>query len=110
MRVADLPGNEPPRGGAAERFDARDGAGRVVVVEKLDTRARENAIGGLEWTGHGVRYQLHQGGGEVERIDESLFRVVSTGELLRRQEGDHGISHHPEHQSPAALARAKERP
>lgn len=104
MQADEPRGSRASTGAFAERFDARDGAGRVFVIEKLDASAHENAIGGLEWTGPGVRYQLEQGGGEVERIDESLFRVVGTGELLRREEGKHGITHHPEHQSPSAAA------
>jgi hypothetical protein len=84
----------------AEAFDARDGAGRNVVIEKLRTQAGENALGGLEWTHGGAEYRL-QRGGPVERVNETLFRVVSTGEIVQRVEGRHGITHHTEHQTPA---------
>lgn len=86
---------------AAEAFETRDGAGRSVVIEKLATQAGENALGGLEWTQGGAQYRLHRGGGAVERVNESLFRVVSTGEIVRRIEGQHGVTHHTEHQTPA---------
>jgi len=91
--------HSPESAGTAERFDLRDGAGRLVAVEKLRTAPRENDLGGLEWSGPGVAYQL-QGGGAVERVNESLFRVVATGELMRREEGEHGITRHPQHQTP----------
>lgn len=84
----------------ADRFEARNEAAELVAVEKLAASAEENALGGLEWSGAGVRYQLEDGS-EVERVGESHFRIVRTGEVLRRIEGDHGISHHQKHQTPA---------
>jgi hypothetical protein len=77
---------------AAERFTARGTSGRVVVIEKLRAGARENSLQGLEWSDGGPRYQL-QGGGAVERMDESTYRIVSTGEEVRREEGQHGEQH-----------------
>lgn len=100
MQRADEP--HVPGGGAlgtAEQFTARDTAGRVVVIEKLGSAPVENSIGGLEWSGPGPAYRV-QGGGDVERIDESTFRIVDTSELVRREEGQHGITHHPQHQTP----------
>lgn len=84
---------------AAERFTARDSSGRVVVVEKLKAQALENSLQGLEWSDGGPRYQL-QGGGAVERVDESTYRIAGTGEEVRREEGQHGPTYHTEHQTP----------
>jgi hypothetical protein len=42
-----------------------------------------------------------ENGEPVERVEESTFRIARTGELLRREEGDHGITHHLQHQSAA---------
>lgn len=79
-----LHGRTPPAArGAAERFNARDGAGRVIVIEKMDTGVRPGDAGHAP---AGVSYRLQRGGGRVERITESLFRVVSTEELVRRDE------------------------
>lgn len=100
MQHADEPraaGDTAP--GTAEQFTARDTAGRMVVIEKLGSVPVENGIGGLEWSGPGPAYRL-QGGGDVERIDESTFRIVGTSEVVRREEGQHGITHHPQHQTP----------
>jgi hypothetical protein len=88
---------EGGRSSTAEHLTARDARGRVLVIEKLGVAATENAIGGLEWKGLGPAYRL-QGGGDVQRIDESTFRIVKTGEVVRREEGQHGITHHTRHQ------------
>jgi hypothetical protein len=83
----------------AERFTARDGAGQVVVIEKLQARVLENALQGLEWSDGGPHYRLQAGGDEVDHVGDSLYRIVATGELVRREEGQHGLTHHPEHQT-----------
>ena len=101
MPTADGPGgSDAATPGIAEQFNARDTAGRVVVIEKLVSGAMENDIGGLEWSTNGPVYRLKNGGG-VDRIDESSFRIADTGEVVRREEGDHGITDHTEHQTPA---------
>ena len=92
---------EPPAAtDAAERFTARDTSGQAFVIEKLASVVRENAMHGLEWADGGPRYRLSTGQ-PVEWVDESTFRVPETGETLRREEGDHGVTHHPEHQTAA---------
>lgn len=100
MPIAD---QSTTRGGiseTAEKFTARDITGRVVVIEKQGSAPTENAIGGLEWSGPDTAYRV-QGGSAVERIDESTFRIVATGQIVRREEGQHGITHHSQHQTPA---------
>ena len=102
MQTADA-GHEPEDGAVgavAERFTARDDAGHQLVIERLNVQVHENALGGLEWAGEGASYRL-QGGGAVQRMDESTFRITETGALVRREEGQHGITHHPAHQTPA---------
>ena len=94
-----MPHAEAPPAGTAEQFTARGASGRAVVIEKLAAGVRENDVGGLAWTASGVTYRL-QGGGVVERIGESTFRIADTGEIVRREEGDHGITYHPQHQAP----------
>ncbi|RZJ10878.1 MAG: hypothetical protein EON50_14410 [Acidovorax sp.] len=92
----------PPTAGAAadiaERFSARDSAGQQVVIEKLKARALENDLQGLQWSDGGPHYQL-QGGGAVDQVGDSTYRIVSTGEVVRREEGQHGLTHHTEHQT-----------
>lgn len=103
MQVGEHPGSAPKerQDPVADRFQARNEANEVVFVEQLKTTAEENSLGGLEWAGPGVRYRLVDGS-EVERIDDSHFRVVHNGEIVRRVEGDHGITtHHLEHQTPS---------
>ena len=80
----------------AERFTARDPSGQAVVIEKRKADVRENSLQGMEWSDGGPHYQL-QGGGAVERVDESTFRIASTGQEVRREEAQHGPTHHPEH-------------
>lgn len=92
------PNKFSPQACVAERFEARDEAGRSVVIEELSDSLHENALGGIEWKRGESRYQLPSGAA-VERLDESLFRVVDSGQLLRRSEGAHGVTHHPLHQS-----------
>lgn len=102
MQVGDHPGSAPKElpVSVADRFQARNEANEVVSVEQLNTTAEEPSLGGLEWAGPGVRYRLVDGS-EVERIDDSHFRAVHNGEIVRRVEGDHGITHHLEHQTPS---------
>lgn len=99
MRTVDssLPSGGPY--GTVEQFTARNATGRLVVIEKLGAAATENPIGGLEWSRAGPAYRV-KAGGDVERIDESTFRIVDTGEVVRREEGRHGVTHHPQHQTP----------
>lgn len=85
--------------GVAERFHARNESNQLVVVQKLRATASENSLGGLEWSGSGVLYRL-EGGEAVDRIDESHFRITRSGEIIRRVEGEHGVTHHQEHQTP----------
>lgn len=69
------PLNVPPLPAAVRaHFHTRDGGGRVVVIEELAA---------------GASYRLQQGGGLVERVSDSLFCVVSTRELMRRDDGGH---------------------
>lgn len=73
----------------AERFEARGAAGRVVVIEQLATQALEDGLGGLRFGGGGACYRL-ESGEPVERLGESLFRLATTGETFRREEGHDG--------------------
>ena len=70
---------------AAERFTALGTSGRKFVVEKAKDQVRENSLQGLEWSGGGPSYRL-QNGDAVERLDESTYRIVRTGEEVRREE------------------------
>lgn len=85
------PDKSPARGrrrspaNTAERFDARDGTGRAFSIEKIAADSRKKISGDIRWSGAGASYQLHDGA-VVERVNESLFRVLSTGTLLRRNE------------------------
>lgn len=81
----------------AERFTARDSEGRQVVIEKLKAMALEDDLQGLKWSDGGPHYQLQGDGGAVDHIGDSTYRVVSSGEVVRREEGQHGPTHHPEH-------------
>jgi hypothetical protein len=84
----------------AERFSARDETGKTVVIEELAHNASENALGGLQWAGPQTHYRLVSGE-RLERLGEAQFRVVDTGQVLTREEGQHGVTHHLQHQSSA---------
>lgn len=73
----------------AERFTARDGAGQVVVIEKLRAQALEDDVQGLQWSDGGLYYQLQGGRGAVDHVGDSIYRIISTGEIVRREEGSH---------------------
>lgn len=105
----DTVGARTPPGGVrpqpardvAERFTARDPSGQQLIVEKLATQVTENALGGMEFSRPaGDAFQL-ENGEAVEWVEESTYRRVRTGEILRREEGDHGTTHHPSQQSRA---------
>lgn len=98
--TASIPTETAAGGTPAEQFTARDAQGQQVVVVKAPARLAEDAIGGLHWTGGGADFALLDGSA-VERLDESTFRIVPTGETVRREEGQHGVTHHPAHQTPA---------
>lgn len=83
----------------AEQFVAHNPQGQAVMVRKRAANTHEDSIGGLHFGGGAADFELKDGS-PVVRIDESTFRVVHTGELLRREEGTHGGTH------PAAPARA----
>lgn len=72
-----------------------------MVVEQLCMSVREDAIGGMMWSHPPSTAFRLESGEPVERVEESSFRIVRTGELLRREEGNHGITHHTQHQTPA---------
>lgn len=99
-----MPHADAPKAAAgtpvAERFTARDGAGQTVVIEKLQARVIENDMQGLQWSDGGPHYRLQAGGGMVDHVGDSLYRIVATGELVRREEGQHGPTHHPQHLTP----------
>lgn len=99
MQAADATG-AAAQAAVAERFTARDGAGQVVVIEKLQARVLENDLQGLQWSDGGPRYRLQSSGGVVDHVGDSLYRIVATGELVRREEGQHGPTHHPQHLTP----------
>lgn len=94
-----MTGNAHP--GVAERFTARNSTGHAVVVEQFGVSLGEDAIGGIVWSHPPSTAFRLENGEPVERVEESTYRVVRTGELLRREEGDHGITHHLQHQSAA---------
>lgn len=101
MPRADVP--PAPKGATvAEQFSARDGAGQRVVIEKLQAAVVENDLQGLQWSDGGTHYRL-QTGGAVDHVGDSLYRIVATCELVRREEGQHGITHHPRHQTAGRL-------
>ena len=74
--------------GMAERFTARNAQGQPFVIIKAPAQLREDAIGGLHWSGGSAEFVLADGS-PVERLDESTFRIVRTGETVRREEGPH---------------------
>lgn len=86
---------------------ARNAQGQQVVVTKAQARLAEDALGGLHWGGGAADFALEDGS-PVERVDESTFRVVRTGETVRREEGAHGVTHHPDQQTPAAKTAARD--
>lgn len=69
----------------AERFGTRDGTGRTFIIEKVAAGGRREIPEDMQWSGAGASYKLHDGA-VVERVSESLFRVLGTGTLLRRDE------------------------
>ena len=79
-----------------ERFTARNAQGPGQTQARLD----EDALGGPHWSGGAADFTLEDGS-PVERNDESTFRVASTGEILRREEGLHVVMHHPDQLTPA---------
>ena len=83
----------------AEQFVARNDAGQAVLVRKRAANTHEDSMGGLHFGGGAADFELKDGS-PVVRIDESTYRIVHTGEALRREEGTHGSSH------PAPPARA----
>lgn len=71
----------------AERFEGRTSHGQVVTIIKKAAQAHENALGGLQWSGGAANFALEDGSSPVERIDEATYRVINTGEVVRREEG-----------------------
>jgi hypothetical protein len=92
--------NAPAGSAPAEQFTARNPQGQQVVIVKAPAKLAEDAAGGIHWRRGGGEFTLLDGSA-VERVDESTFRIASTGETVRREEGQHGVTHHPEHQTPA---------
>ncbi|WP_440111056.1 hypothetical protein [Acidovorax sp. BL-A-41-H1] len=85
--------------GLAERFTARNSPGHAVAVEQVTVSVGEDAIGGIVWShAPSTAFRL-ENGQPVERVEESTYPTVRTGELRRREEGDHGITHHLQHPS-----------
>lgn len=87
-------------GPAVETFSARNAQGELRTLHKKAATAHEDSLGGLRWSGGAADFETDDGS-PVERIDESTYRIVTTGEVVRREEGKHGVTHHPEHQTPA---------
>ena len=73
----------------AEQFTARNAQGQPLVITKAPAQLREDAVGGLHWNGGSTGFALPDGS-PVERLDESTFRIVRTGETVRREEKPHG--------------------
>ena len=95
--------DQPPESGTpavAEQFTARNAQGQATLIRKRAASVHEDSLGGLHFGGGAADFELKDGS-PVVRVDESTYRIVHTGEVLRREEGQHGISHHPDHQTPA---------
>lgn len=78
-----------PGRAAAEHFTARNAQGQPFVITKAPAQLHEDAVGGLHWGDQGTGFALADGS-PVERLDESTFRIVPTGETVRREERPHG--------------------
>lgn len=94
MPHADAPLHPGTANAVAEQFVARNAAGQAVLIRKRAANAHEDILGGLHFGGGAADFELKDGS-PVVRINESTYRIVHTGEVLRREEGTHGSSHPP---------------
>ena len=85
----------------AEQFTARSAQGQPTLIRKRAASVNEDSLGSLHFGGGAADFELTDGS-PVVRVDESTYRIVHTGEVLRREEGQHGTMHYPEHPTPAS--------
>ena len=90
----DLPPGSGTAGVAvAEQFTARNAHGQATLIRKRAASVHEDSLGGLHFGGGAADFELTDGS-PVVRVDEFSYRIVHTGEVLRREEGQHGSTQH----------------
>lgn len=98
----DLPPGSGTAGVAvAEQFTARNAHGQATLIRKRAASVHEDSLGGLHFGGGAADFELTDGS-PVVRVDESSYRIVHTGEVLRREEGQHRSTCRPDHPTPAS--------